>query len=346
MKKISKLALGVLVIFSTITMYATEAYSPIAYGVKSRGMGGVGIATVHGAESGFNNPALLSFLEKNEVSIGFTYMKSDIKAEWNSGSADFDAGNTFTPYAVFNYKVSDNLNLGAGISTFSLKINNPILSKIKETRLSIPVSYSIKDLSFGISLISEQKSLKVSESNAANNNIGYDIGIAYSFPKYGIIVASDYKSKIKHKLPKTADFNSIELNSPSEIGIGLSWQILDSSMIGIDYKKIQSSEIFGRDNMTINQNIFAFGYMYRIKKWKATAGYRYVSDLYSGISKDSESILPYISTSHFTLGGGYVFTKNISTDFAIVYATGKDTNKDVEFTNNQASVSFGVNYIF
>ena len=43
-------------------------------------MSGVSIATPLGAESRFANPALLSYLPQNEISLGLTFMQSDVTA--------------------------------------------------------------------------------------------------------------------------------------------------------------------------------------------------------------------------------------------------------------------------
>jgi len=121
-----------------------------------------------------------------------------------------------------------------------------------------------------------------SGTNMAKTDYGYIIGVAYSFPQTDVILAANYKSKIKHKFEN----NNIDfyINSPSEIGIGLSWKIFGSpNSIGIDYKKIYSSKVFvssGSALFTKDQNSFAIGYSYDTKKWSLRAGYKYISELY------------------------------------------------------------------
>jgi len=58
--------------FSSCWLYATNGANLIAMGAKSRGMGGVGIAMPHGAESGLANGALITTMEGTEVAFGGT----------------------------------------------------------------------------------------------------------------------------------------------------------------------------------------------------------------------------------------------------------------------------------
>jgi long-subunit fatty acid transport protein len=168
-----------------------------------------------------------------------------------------------------------------------------------------------------------------------SNDFGYDLGLAYNFSEIGLMLGVDYKSEIEHKLDPT-----IYLNSPSEIGIGMSWQIFNTPhTFGIDYKKIDSSSLFAspsrESSLTKDQDVFAIGYIYTAKAWKARFGYKYVSDLYTFNDNVNDYVrgmlLPYVSTSHFTLGGSYMLNDKISADLAIVYATYDHTysNKSV-----------------
>ena len=373
MKKFSYLAVGALVLASSTGLLAFEAYSPIAYGAKSRGMGGVSIATVHGAESGLANPALLSFIEKDEVSLGLTYLKTDNQFSGSDGGSSLnvslDEVQTFSPYAVASYKLSDSFHLGLGVTTFilsndisNINAGDSVKVDIEKTRLTIPASYIINDFSIGAAIIYEKESFKVSNNGDTNSltsdDFGYNIAFAYNFKELGLVLGADYKSEIEHKL--TSDGDSINLNSPSEMGIGVSWNIANTPhTIGLDYKKIDSSSLINEEDskITKNQDVIAVGYMYTASTWKARVGYRYVSDLYTFDNPDDDAFIgmayPFASTSHYTLGGNYQFTDNVSADLAMVYATYEHTYNDIDGTSDDIkvestplSVSIGVNYTF
>ena len=354
MKNYIKLASLILLIFAT-TSFATEAWSPIAYGIKAKGMGGVSIGMVHGAESGLANPALLSFTKKNQVSAGLTYLKTNSTLSDSTQSMSSYDDYTYSPYLVTNYKATDNIHVGIGISNFSIKVgyNDPDLGFVQtiyeQTKYSLPVSYKINDFSFGASLILEKAVLKDKQNNASikasSADYGYDLGIAYNPSDAGVIIAFNYKSKIEHSLSSDA-----YLNSPQEYGVGISWKIPNTPhTIAIDYKKVDSSNLL-KDNIntqyTKDQNVFGIGYMYGHDKWNVKVGYKYVSDLYKDKLSDTAVLFPYSANSHYTVGGSYAFTDNFSIDAAFVYAQYDHSDGTFNIKMRPISISLGLNYNF
>ncbi len=74
--------LGKLIALSLITstmLHATNGDNLIAVGTKARGMGGVGIAVSHGAESGLGNAAMITSVEGTEIGFGGTLFMPDIE---------------------------------------------------------------------------------------------------------------------------------------------------------------------------------------------------------------------------------------------------------------------------
>ena len=65
-------------------------------------------------------------------------------------------------------------------------------------------------------------------------------------------------------------------------------------------------------------------------------------------------ILPYSTTSHYTLGGSYIFSNSFSADCAFVYETDKNRYNNFdgvagdyrEVESNPLSLSLGLNYKF
>ncbi len=352
MKKIIKHILYGVLLFDATALLASEAYAPVAYGVKSRGMGGVGIATEHGAESGFENPALLSYLNKNEVSLGITYDNPSRKLEDSSGSYDMRAEDTYIPYFALNYKIGESLGLGLTLSKvkFQNDLVDDISTDIQKTRATIPLSYRFDNLSFGASFVVEKEKYIINNFTFSTTDYGFVLGAAYRFPQQGIMVAANYKSKIDHSFFATD--HHFDLNSASEAGVGLHWKIPNSkSSIALDYKRIYSSKIYTSEANPAaskyfdDQNVYALGYSYDRRKWSFRAGYRYVSFLYK------QDLLsrgyPYVSKSHYSIGGSYRFNKNFSSDFAVVYAPYSRTLDDGStLTSDETSCSISLNYIF
>jgi len=369
MKKTTKIVLCTLAICASTTLIASEAYTPISYGVKSQGMGGVSIANVQGAESGFANPALLSFVKSNEVSLGGTYAKQDADITANDGSGIqmyTNKEDTLSPYLCFNYHLTENLNIGAGVTDYSLKNyfhsnGNTSGTELQKRRVSIPLSYALHNFSLGATLIYEKLTYTFTDEEVSStindDNFGYDLGLAYNFKEIGLLIAIDYKLQIKHPLYDGID--KFDINSASEIGIGASWNILNSPhMVAVDYKRINSSEMISDvsniETFCKDQNVFAIGYMYDAKKWQARVGYKYVSSLYTGTNSFIDVIFPFATTSHYTVGGSYMFNNSFSVDMSMLYAT---YNKDSYFdddgdiiaynvNSNPISLSLGLNYTF
>ena len=363
MKKTLQLSLSVALVLGVSSVFASEAYSPIAYGAKARGMGGLGIGFVHGAESSFSNPALIAYLPKDEVSLGFTYMSS--KNSLGGDATDMTLGSepSLISYAAMSNTITESISIGATLANLS-SLNSSInpddggtvaLSELSKTRVAIPVTYNIVGFSVGIAPILEQQTFSSLYSLAATPSVafGFDLGLAYHLDDLGLMIAADYKSKIKHK--HMAEDGNFDFNTPSEMGIGLSWDIFNSGhSIGFDYKQTKASDVIkvtGEDLELEDINSFALGYEYQAKDWAARVGYRYISDLYDFAKVDELLlILPYNTTSHFSLGGSYTFNDTVSGDLALVYAMDNhDYTNDgdtITMKNNQTSLTVGLNYHF
>lgn len=365
MKKSIHIAISAALFMSAGSLFATEALSPIAYGAKARGMGGVGIATFQGAESGLINPALIAYGEKNEATLGMSYLLSDGTYSFNSVSTDIDSEAAIIPYAVLSDKVNDNFSWGAGITTFSglnssvyLSGNYLILSDVSKTRITVPFAYTIAGFSVGIAPLFEQQSAALmGMASPTSGGFGFDFGLAYMFGDMGLTLAMDYKFKIdhEHKFDATGTPLPISINTPSELGFGVSWDIFKSGhTVGIDYKRINASDIFeipGGGMTMEDQDVFALGYAYKADTWALRAGYCYVSDLYD-LDNAAELVvyMPYNTTSHFTLGGSYRFNEMLSGDLALVYGSDNKSYTAgagiVEIEDDQTSATIGVNYLF
>ena len=119
-----KKSLTKLVALSLITsasLYATNGDNLIGLGAKSRSMGGTDIAVSHGAESILSNGAMITSVEKTEITFGgFMFlptMKTDLTAtgiltgEGSQSAADFNG----IPEVSIVRKMNDNLWVGIGM---------------------------------------------------------------------------------------------------------------------------------------------------------------------------------------------------------------------------------------
>lgn len=365
MKKSIHIAVSTVLLMSAGSLFATEALSPIAYGAKARGMGGVGIATFQGAESGLINPALIAYGKRDEATLGSSYLLSGGTYSFNNVSTDIDSEAAIIPYAVVSNRVNDNFSWGAGITTFSglnssvyLSGNYLILSDVSKTRITVPFAYTIAGFSVGLAPLFEQQSAAlIGMVSPTSGGFGFDFGLAYMFGDLGLTLAMDYKSKIdhEHKFDEAGTPLPISINTPSELGFGVSWDIFKSGhTVGVDYKRINASDIFeipGGGMTMEDQDVFALGYAYEADTWALRAGYCYVSDLYD-LDNAAELVvyMPYNTTSHFTLGGSYRINEMLSGDLALIYGSDNKSytagGGTVEVENDQTSATIGVSYLF
>lgn len=118
--KYSLLAASAAFLFSG-TAHATNGYFPHGYGIKSQGMGGVGIALPQDAHTTATNPAGLGFIE-DRADLGFTLFRpqreSEIRGNALGVDGKYEANNTeYFPVPDFGYKhdLTPQLAFGFGI---------------------------------------------------------------------------------------------------------------------------------------------------------------------------------------------------------------------------------------
>ena len=130
MKKSTFKRIGQGITLSLLTstlLHATNGDHLIAVGAKARGMGGVGIAMSHGAESTLANPALITSVESTEISFGGTVFMPDITTQLNPTPAPpgmglppqnamtSDADLNMIPEVSLAMKINENFYVGIGM---------------------------------------------------------------------------------------------------------------------------------------------------------------------------------------------------------------------------------------
>ncbi len=235
----------------------------------------------------------------------------------------------------------------------------------------------------------------VGDGVAQDLGFGFNIGGYYDLAN-GLTLGAVYKSKIdmeyKHQLSRATqpfvDFGIFpqamgdHLEQPSEIGVGLGYEF-ENHTVALDYKQIQWSDAkgykeFGWDD----QDVFSVGYQYKQDKWAFRVGYNHADNPITekqsgpaviapgnyaqagGNALNLFNLLGFPATveDHYTIGGGYDFSKNFSVDFAYVYApettttmktivgmnpqTGDLYTGDSSVTHSQSGVSVELSYRF
>lgn len=288
--------LGKLITLSLITstmIHATNGDNLIAVGAKARGMGGVGIAMSHGAESGLINGALITSVESNEIGFGGTLFMPDIKTQINAfGDPAYtsDADTNMIPEVSLAHKIDDNWYIGVGMwgtggmgtdyrdATGSALNNFKMVTNLQLMQFGVPIAYKTGGLSLAITPILQYGNLDINydmDSNAPATpsavgsglaqdfGFGYNLGLAYDFSANGVTgltLGAMYKSAIEMDY----DYQLTTALAPFKANFGVTLPITDT---------LEQPEEFGVGlSYAMGQHTFAFDY--KKIKWSDAQGYK------------------------------------------------------------------------
>ena len=220
-------------IVASTMLQATNGDHLIAVGAKARGMGGVSIATSHGAESGLSNPAMITTIEGTEIAFGGTlfmptidtaFAGATIPAQTHTSAADMN----IIPEVSIAHKINDNWYIGVGIwGTAGMGTDysgagavNPfvtgafgnfnMVTNLQLMQFGVPIAYKTGGLSFAVTPILQYGNLDINyimpTGPGTTNNVGgglsqdfgfgYNVGLTYDFSN-GLTIGALYKSAIE-----------------------------------------------------------------------------------------------------------------------------------------------------
>lgn len=230
--------LGKLITLSLITstmIHATNGDNLIAVGTKARGMGGVGMAVSHGAESGLGNAALITSVDGTEIAFGGTLFMPDIETtitgfspmipgNFTDLSFTSDADTNMIPEVSIAHKINDNWYIGVGMwgtagmgvdfsnATGGAFNNFNMVTNLQLLQFGVPIAYKTEGLSLAVTPIMQYGNLDINYDTAPmmgpvvgaglaqDFGFGYNLGIAYDFAAQGmtgLTLGAVYKSTIE-----------------------------------------------------------------------------------------------------------------------------------------------------
>ena len=369
MTKTIKLALVASLALGATSAFATNGTSLIGFGAKSRAMGGTGVAHYQGAESAFNNPALLGQTEGNQVTIGGTYFAPDVALDITGtgvgapgvppqGSYSSTASASMIPAVASVEKYNDSFAWGlalygvggmgvdyrgeANLGGVAAAPNDNLLLM----RFSVPMAYTIAGVSLGLAPVIEYGALSMG-GVTTDIAYGFELGAAYSIA--GVTIGLDYKSAVTHDFEHTFDSKAMtgqagsntDLDTPQSITAGVSYNFLENHTVAAEYRNLAYSSAAGFDDFGWNDmNVFALGYEFAADTWAVRVGYNHgdqpieleptLTDMTAVMGTvGSLMMFPGVTEDHYTVGGSYVFSKKTSIDAAFMYATGEATAENV-----------------
>lgn len=226
-------------------------------------------------------------------------------------------------------------------------------------RIVPTVAYNTKNAGVGFSPIIQYGALDINYRNdlAAGKNVGSgmssDLGMGFSLGGYfdvaknftlGASYSSEIEMKYKNQLSTaSADFAPFlangpfvdKLAQPAEIKVGAAYTMGNIMLTG-DFKQIRWGEAKGyKDFGWEDQNVISLGLKYSGNRYWLGIGYNkadnpiknFNGNLAMGGTTDgavknmfNNMFFPAITEQHFSVGGGYDITKNVSLEGAIMYA--------------------------
>lgn len=349
----------------TTALYATNGDHLIGLGAKARGMGGVGIAAAHGAESALANPAMITSVNKTEISFGGTLFMPKVETDTGSGYVKSDADTNVIPEIAIAVNMGNGFYSGVGMwgtagmgvdyRSQAAGVNDNMVTNLQLMQFGVPLAYKTDALSIGMTPILQYGALDISyggsttKGSAQDLTFGYNIGAAYAVSD--VTFGAVYKSPIKmHYSGQIAAFTADyglsgfgdDLEQPAELGAGVAYT-MGAHTFAADCKRINWSKAQGYKSFGWkDQDVYALGYQFAENKWAFRAGYNYAK---SPIAENTNTTInrlnllgfPAIIESHYTVGGSYVISKAISLDGAYVYAP--ETTKTIGATSTKHTQS-------
>ena len=312
-KKIVLSAIAASVMASSVM--ATNGDHLIGIGAKARSMGGVGIATSFGAESGIANPALITSVKDSEVSFGGTVFMPDVSASMGGNPYDDSAADmSVIPSVSLATKVNDNLYIGLGMwGTAGMGVdygeaptsltdagNMNMATSLQLMQFGLPMAFKEGGISLGVMPFVQYGALDINFNDLQGNTVGsgvsqdlstgYNIGISYT--EDILTVGYLYKSSVEMEYlgqlsTATQSFvnagifsaaMSDVLEQPAERGVGISLKF-DSVRFAIDAKEILWEEAIGyKDFGWENQEVIAVGFEKLFDTWSFRIGYNHAEN--------------------------------------------------------------------
>ena len=186
----------------------------------------------------------------------------------------------------------------------------------------------------------------LSSQQGGTGGVSDDYGLGWQIGGYldvtpDVTVAFNYQSPISMKYKgqiysAAQDFGvshlitSDKLEQPATVGIGVNWKV-DRYEIALDAKQIKWGSATGyKDFGWEDQNVYGLGIRYHGDGYWLGLGYNYGSNPIKknptgtqadySLNRLNYLMFPGIVERHFTVGGGYRFSKGFSIDFAATYA--------------------------
>jgi len=313
MKNKIKLALVAVIALNTTTLMATNGSNLIGTGAKARAMGGTGIGVAHGAESALSNVALITAVEKTEVSFGGMFFMPDVSNDNKlnlgqlgnqSGSASSASDLNVIPEVSIAGKINDNFYMGIGIwGTAGMGVDYrgsknsgqmEMVTNLQLMQFALPLAYTKNNFTVGITPLLQYGSLdinynmsqplqkamianKMKQQGATKEEIGEGMATVNSDKNVGSGVAQDLKFGYNLGISYQAQ-NGITVGAMYKSQIDMFYKSVLTSAIGamgVNYKndKLSTPAEIGF-GISYTKDKHTVAFDYKKIKWSDAKGYQ------------------------------------------------------------------------
>ncbi|HHS91923.1 MAG TPA: aromatic hydrocarbon degradation protein [Campylobacterales bacterium] len=305
-----------IILLSTVTasmLLATNGDLMMGHGVKATGMGGVGIAVSHGAESAYANPAMIKDVKGSEFSGSVTMFMPDVQFASDAGSdaqgassvpayQKSDADQSFLPEFAYAHRNNEHIVWGIAVGgTAGMgvdQVGKPsgafnMKTELQVAKLGVPVAYTNNDLTLAVEPVLQYSTLQMNyqtpqgaSNNPKSTSTGFGVNFGVAYDVGDLTLGALYQSKIEaeYKDNISVAMNAFgvstvtsgdSLDQPAEMGIGAAYK-MGASTFAMDLKRVEWSKVKGyKDFGWDDQNIIALGYQYATPTWALRAGYNH-----------------------------------------------------------------------
>lgn len=210
--------------------FATNGYFSHGYGIKSKGMAGVGIAYGQDGLAAATNPANM-VLVGDRLDIGVDYFRPQRESDTPFGTFDGnDSENYFVPEIGFNKMISNNMSLGVSVyGNGGMATDYGSLNSVNLLGGFAPLGSGKAGVDLSQLFIAPTFAMKLNESHA----IGVSLKLAYqSFEAFGIQNICGGMSSD----PANCSNNGHDGSWGYGIGLGWTGQIAPGLSLGVTYQ--------------------------------------------------------------------------------------------------------------
>ncbi len=297
-----KSARGLFIFFVAIgiilpsTTFATNGIFLIGYGTKSRGMGGVAIATPQDSIAGAVNPASIGFV-KDRVDVGADIFRPRARSKLGDLSYNSSANLFLMPAMGGTYKFNRKISLGfsavpaggggsrynrnlynnlaggedntLGVNLMIMQMNPTAAYRInKQNRIGASLVMSVQTFrGFGLGYFSNFTSTGLLTENLTNrgNDWAYGAGVRLGwmgrFFNERLSLGATYTSRVyMTKFDKYKDLFAEQggFDTPENFGVGIGFKITPKLLVGVDVTHTLYSNVrsIGNDSVQISGSPF------------------------------------------------------------------------------------------